>query len=386
VTSSSVGTVAPGDEPASRPRKILHILNELRFSGAETMLACAGPAFTAAGWQSHILATGDLIGPFAPMLAQQGYVLHHIPFAKKPAFFAQVRRLIADGGFDVVHIHSERAYPLYALLAASSARVVRTIHSTFLFNGLLRLRKLLERLFCRWLLNVTFIAPSRSVLNNEQSRFLLPTRLCPNWYDDTHYRPPGPAERAAARARLGYGPDMLVVISVGSYIPLKNQDNILEALAVSGEGRRLCYLHVGSHTQADAGRSLAATAARLGLSDRLHCAGESGDVRAYLWAADIFVMPSLWEGVGIAAIEAMATGLPAILSDRPGLADFRAMAAEIRYCEPDAAGIAGQISALAALSEGERQQIGEGLHQAMRRHFRIDNGIRAYLDIYQEQR
>lgn len=382
VAFSSCNQPGQEDGRAKTPRKILHILNELRFSGAETMLACAGPAFAAAGWQSHILSTGDNIGSFAPILAQRGYVLHHMPFIKKVAFFAQVRRLIAEGGFDVVHIHSERAYPLYALLAAPSARVVRTVHSTFLFNGPLRLRKTLERQFCRWLLNVTFIAPSRSVQDNERLRFGSPARLCPNWYDDTHYRPPTPDERAAARARLGYGPDQRVIVSVGSYIPLKNQDNILEALALWPQGR-MDYLHVGSHLEGATGRSLTARAVRLGLGDRLRCAGESGDVRSHLWAADIFVMPSLWEGVGIAAIEAMATGLPAILSDRPGLADFRALAPEIRYCEPSASGIIQQVRALAVLPEAARRGIGDSLAQAMRRHFSTGSGIRQYLDLYQ---
>lgn len=347
------------------------------------MLACAGPAFIAAGWQNHILATGDALGPFAPALAQRGYVLHHLPFAKKLAFFAQVRRLIAAGGFDVVHIHSERAYPIYAMLAAPTADIVRTVHSTFRFNGLLRLRKLLERQFCRWLLNVRFIAPSRSVSTNEQSRFRLSTRLCPNWYDDTYYRPPTQAERAAARAKLGFGPDAVVLVSVGSYIPLKNQDTILEALALLGQDRRLCHLHVGSNADVASGRSLAMVAQRLGLSDRLQCTGETRDVRAYLWAADIFVMPSQWEGVGIAAIEAMATGLPTILSDRPGLADFRSLAPDIRYCEPDAGGVAAEIASLVALPADQRQLIGNKLHQAMVENFRIETGVRAYLDIYQ---
>jgi glycosyltransferase involved in cell wall biosynthesis len=380
VTSSSDSTVGGAQELSGKPLKILHILNELRFSGAETMLACAGPAFTAAGCESHILATGAAIGPFAPLLARQGYVVHHLPFTKTFSFFAQVRRLIANGGFDVVHIHSERANPIYALLAAPFARVVRTVHNTFMFNRWLRLRKLLERQLCRHLLNVTFIAPSQSVLNNERSRFLLSTHLCPNWYDDAHYRPPTPVERTEARSKLGFAPDTVVTISVGSYMQFKNQDNILKALT---KQREVHHLHVGSNADTASGRSLAITAQQLGLSDRLHCAGESEEVRAYLWAADIFVMPSLWEGVGIAAIEAMATGLPAILSNRPGLADFRNLTPEIRYCEPDAAGIAEQIARLTAMPMEERRAIGTCLHLAMQQHFRIESGVRTYLAVYQ---
>lgn len=347
------------------------------------MLACAGPVFRQAGWQSHILATGGDIGSFAPVLARAGYVLHHIPFAKNPAFFAAVRRLIVTGGYEVVHIHSERAYPLYALLAAPVARVVRTVHSTFSFTGLLRLRKILERQVCRWLLGVRFVAPSRSVDLNERTRFFLKTRRCTNWYDDSRYVVPSDADRAAARTGLGYGPDDIVIVSVGSYIPLKNHDHILAALPLLPETGRFRYLHVGSQTDPRTGRALMGEAVRQGVAGRVRCAGEGGDVLSCLWAADIFVMPSQWEGVGIAAIEAMATGLPAILSDRPGLADFAPLAPGIRYCEPEPVGIAREIAALAALSPAARRRIGMELADAMHRTFRVSQAIGAYLDIYQ---
>ena len=51
--------------------------------------------------------------------------------------------------------------------------------------------------------------------------------------------------------------------------------------------------------------------------------GLVGDSRNLLWALDIFAMPSLQEGLGVAALEAMACGLPVIASSSGGLRGFR---------------------------------------------------------------
>ena len=54
----------------------------------------------------------------------------------------------------------------------------------------------------------------------------------------------------------------------------------------------------------------------LGLSDRVIFAGVRSDVNALMQAMDVFVFPSLFEGLGIVAVEAQAAGLPCVVSDR----------------------------------------------------------------------
>ncbi len=63
---------------------------------------------------------------------------------------------------------------------------------------------------------------------------------------------------------------------------------------------------------------------QLGVTERCSFLGSVDDPRSVLWAADIFVMPSIREGFSIAAIEAAACGLPLVLSDVPGLRDLKA--------------------------------------------------------------
>ena len=63
-------------------------------------------------------------------------------------------------------------------------------------------------------------------------------------------------------------------------------------------------------------------AERLGVSGHVRFCGNQRDVRHYLIAADIYVMTSKHEGISLTTIEAMGTGIPAVLYDVPGLRDF----------------------------------------------------------------
>ncbi len=89
--------------------RVLHVLAELHPSGAESMLLSARPVFLENGFDGEILSTGRAVGPFASLLRAAGYKVHHIPFAKSPRFFLDVYRLMRRGGYDVIHLHTERA-------------------------------------------------------------------------------------------------------------------------------------------------------------------------------------------------------------------------------------------------------------------------------------
>ncbi|HTQ25091.1 MAG TPA: glycosyltransferase, partial [Candidatus Binataceae bacterium] len=67
--------------------------------------------------------------------------------------------------------------------------------------------------------------------------------------------------------------------------------------------------------------TLAAEIRRLGLADTVRMVGRVNDPRPILWALDIFAMPSLSEGLGVALLEAMACGLPAVAARVGGIVD-----------------------------------------------------------------
>jgi glycosyltransferase involved in cell wall biosynthesis len=339
--------------------RVLHVLGELRASGAETMLRAAGTHFAAHGVDSHILATGAAIGEYAPRLADAGYALHHIPFEPATWFFPRLLAFLATHRYDVVHVHAERASFWTTLTAFLSghARVIRTVHNNFQFDSNLRVRREIQRRLLAGL-GVRYVSISTSVARNEKDRYRIETVLIPNWFDSDHFRPPSSGERTSARRALGYAPDDRLVVSVGNCNPAKNHGAILEALARIPVARRPRYLHVGGEEPGCPERALAT---QLGVAEHVRFLGSLPDAREALWAADAYVMPSRFEGFSIAALEALAVGLPAIVSDAPGLRDLREWFPELRLVrdvDDLTAALAGDVSAAADQPARARAQFG----------------------------
>ena len=97
--------------------RVLHVLNELKPSGAETMLKVASQKFRARGIEGHILGTGIQGGSFAAELASAGYRIHHIPFGRSVLFFLRLFVFLRREHFDLVHFHAESANFWSALTA-----------------------------------------------------------------------------------------------------------------------------------------------------------------------------------------------------------------------------------------------------------------------------
>ena len=361
--------------------KVLHVLNELRPSGAEIMLRIAAPLFRENGVECEVLATGEIIGSYASVLEAAGYRVHHIPFARSPTFFIAVARFAERSNFDLVHLHAERGFIAYVLAAriAGIRKLVRTVHNNFNFDGWLRMRRGFERRLAQRL-GVRFIAIAPGVEETERQRYGTSPLLIPNWFDSAHFLPVTLAEREAARASFGIHADEYVMASVGNCSAVKNHTALIEALARCTE----CswrYLHVGLEEPGAPERALAE---KLGVADRIQFIGAVDDVRPILRAADLYVMPSHFEGFSIAMLEALGVGLPALLAEVPGLVDIRRYLEDVSYCKPSVDGIAAALQPLlrkgvVGLDAG-RAARSAAIHQA----FGAKRGVLAYSTLYFE--
>ena len=164
------------------------------------------------------------------------------------------------------------------------------------------------------------ICNSKLVRDQIASLFDVPARklhVIYNAVDAQRFAPPTPAARAAMRRDLALPGDAVVFMFVGSGYARKGVANALAALArlpsnawlvVAGKDRRL-----------DDYRSLARA---LDVSDRVIFRGAENNVASLLHAADAFVLPTIYDPLPNAALEAMATGLPVITSTQCGAAEL----------------------------------------------------------------
>jgi glycosyltransferase involved in cell wall biosynthesis len=360
--------------------KVLHVLNELLPSGAETMLRLAAEPWREQDLDLEILSLGDEVGTYAAVLEDAGYRIHHVPLRPVKRWLSAYVRLLRVGRYDVVHVHPERANFALALLARTVGRagVVRTVHNVFAFEGRLKLERHVQRGLLRRF-GVVHAAVGESVRSNEQRRFRNSTVLVVNTFDETRFQPARRTDRDLARSGLGISDDEFVAVVIGNCSRVKNHGALIEALALpTAPVTRL--LHLGLEDEEATGERRLVE--QRGLEERVSFLGFVDDVPTVLRAADCYVMPSLYEGLAVTALETLGAGVPSILADVPGLRDLRAHLPIAWWVEPRPEPIARALAEVAGLGEAERRSWSDEAATMARQRFGVERHVGAYHDLY----
>lgn len=166
------------------------------------------------------------------------------------------------------------------------------------------------------------ICNSRMVKDDIAQRFGTPAEklnVIYNGVDLEHFHPRLRAEhRAAVRAALGIDAATPIILFVGSGFERKGVPRLLPALAHM-KRRDAVLLVVGRDRKQ---RDMQALAARLGVAERVRFLGGQKDVRPFYGAADCFALPTLYDPMPNAALEALACGLPVVTSTTCGAAEL----------------------------------------------------------------
>lgn len=147
--------------------------------------------------------------------------------------------------------------------------------------------------------------------------------LIPNGVDVAAWRSLSAAERTRARSRRNFADDDVVFVYTGRFVRRKGIDTLLEGYrlfserpATDGAAVHLCLVGDDPIQQDDATKQLLATF-RNGTARNLHVFKSSDNVSELLQLADAYVLASYNEGLPNAVLEALAVGLPCVLSDIP---------------------------------------------------------------------
>jgi glycosyltransferase involved in cell wall biosynthesis len=135
------------------------------------------------------------------------------------------------------------------------------------------------------------------------------------------FTPVRDGEREMRRRSLGLSPEDVLCLTVARYEPRKGYRHLLAAAAaLAGEpvGSRLAYAWIG-HDLGDGGVLLAQAVRERGLASRTAVLGQRDDVREWMAAADVFVLPSESEGMPLSITEAMGQGLPVVATAVSGI-------------------------------------------------------------------
>jgi glycosyltransferase involved in cell wall biosynthesis len=156
---------------------------------------------------------------------------------------------------------------------------------------------------------------------------------------------------AAVRAEFGTPVAAPVVIHIGRLDRQKNHPRLLALFAALAARQPEAVLWMIYRGEAAVEASLKAMAADLGIADRVRFIGERHDVPRLLQAADLLLLPSLWEGLPGVVLESCLAGTPVLATDLPGVREigphFPAHVRGLALGEPDAAWAEAAVAMLA---------------------------------------
>lgn len=206
-----------------------------------------------------------------------------------------------------------------------------------------------------------------------------------NAIDTVSYKP-DPALRLSKRRELGLGGGQLLIVSAGRFVAFKGFDNLLSAYALwlssdADAAAETRLLLAGGGEEKDA---LTRLIAELGIGQNVIMPGFVPDIRPYLRAADIFVLPSKEpEPFGIVLLEAMASGVACVATRGGGALDMITDGENGWFAELDSVSSLSSLFPRAAWDEAARKKIAEG---ALKRAAEFDVGKIAdqLMSVYEE--
>lgn len=361
--------------------KVLHILNELRFSGMEMMLDNSFEEWKRHEVEIEILATGVEKGEAYSLLSEKGYALTHISFVgQRIKAFLELRKFLKEKKFDVVHIHTEANFLIHVLNAyfAGSRNIIRTFHSIFYPRFLGKMRRMVDRLIASFF-SVRYVSVGDSVSNNESIKFFTKSKIIYNWFDTNRFKDFKVQTKKDIREKLSLSNDVFVITSIGNCSSIKRHELIFEALAKLPKSINWVYLHAGRENKNCNERELAK---ELSIYDRCMFMGLISNAEEVLAISDVYIMSSVIEGLSIAALESIASGVPTLLTKVPGLKDILKLVPESIGYEANSDELSTKIVDVYKLSAEEKKELSIELIRKSNELFSISSGVKNYVNFY----
>ena len=375
----AIQVTAQPDTADAAALSVVGVDPELGFGGGETQVLGLTLAMGAAGHRAELIC--DPAGRLWERATAEGIRCHPIRIrnAIDLAAGVKLRAILKREHYDVVHFHTSRAHSMAPFARGFASTLVVTRRMDYRPN-----RVFAPLLFNRAVDGVVAIsegvADSLAAAGVDRQR----VAVIHSGVDCVRFRPPTIQERAEARAALGISDGEILISAIGALEQRKGHRYLIEAigaLAAPPASLKLKCLIVG---QGLVHKVLQGEIAVIRSLERIKLLGRVDDVRELLWASDIFAMPSLKEGLGVAALEAMASNLPVIASNVGGLREVVEDGRSGIIVPPaNSKQIASAIQRLAE-SDGLRAQMGAAARARVVENYSMEKMAAQTLALYRE--
>lgn len=356
-----------------RPLHICHIVLSLEPGGLENGVVNVINGLDPAEFRSSVCCL-QRAGEFAERLGPDVAIASmDLRPGNDPWMPLRVARLLRRWDVDIVHTRNAESF-FYGILAARLARVPAVVHSE---HGRVfpekPMRALAQRLLLRHV-DAAF-AVSEQLRSDLVRELRIPTDRFEVLYNGVD------VERFQRDQTRGGPRDTggLLIGSVGRLAAVKNYALLLHAIARLPEARSCRLVLIGEGPERAA---LTQLAAQLGLERRVEFSGHRDDVPQLLQGLDIFVLPSLSEGMSNTLLEAMAAGLPVVASDVGGNRELiESERTGLLFPSGDVAALAEQLGRLLGAAD-LRARLGGAAALRARSEFSMEAMLARYASLY----
>jgi glycosyltransferase involved in cell wall biosynthesis len=367
-----------------RKIKILECIRQGQIGGGESHLLSLVENLDRDRFEPVVLSFTE--GPMVDRLRAMG-VKTHVLYTERPfdiTKWSRVRELMKAEGIDLVHAHGTRASSNTVWAARSlGIPLVYTIHGWSFHNDQHPLVRRLRILGERWITARSSVNISVSASNRESGMEFIPSLdsvVINNGIDQQKFSPARSLANVREELRIPSG--ALLVLFIARFTAHKQPLTLIRAFRQALASLPGLYLlMVGSGDEKEAGLQLVK---ELELEDKVCLLPFRQDVPDVLAAADIFVLPSLWEGLPIGLLEAMSMGKVVIATRVDGTKEVLRDRENGLMVEP------GDVPALAEAlvrmgKDGElRRRLGGEAVKTVREQFNATVMTRRIEEIYDE--
>lgn len=282
------------------------------------------------------IATNESIKTVPELYCELGCKVYQMPWSRSPfskgnfAAIKQLRKIVKEGGYDIVHCHTPICAACTRLackpLRKNGLKVIYTAHGFHFFNGAPLKNWLIYypiEWLCAFWTDVLITITKEDYELAKKHMHAKRVEYVPGVGIDVAKFRDAKVDRAAKRAEIGVPEDAFLIISVGELNENKNHEAVLREMAkIADSGQQTAdrelpllhdiptsnihYIIAGTGDKHD---YLLKLAEEMDLANRFHLLGRRNDVPELLKVSDLFVLPSLREGLNVSMQEGKASGL-----------------------------------------------------------------------------
>lgn len=305
-----------------KQEKVLHIIDSSGLYGAERVILTLLDELQGSAFQGILgcFREADSEIPQIAVEAQDRGIAVEL-FTTRRGFtidgIQQISRFVSKNNIRLIHSHGYKPNIFLSLLPCRKVKILSTAHGWEKNTAGLRARayELLDALSLRSMDKV--VAVSKAVFNDltrhglrEENITLIYNGIV---LDEYEIQSQGPN----LRKEYGIPQDTFVIGAIGRLVPAKGYHHLIEAMTSVAEDIKDCRLLIAGEGQLK--DNLSALIQKLNISRYVTLVGYQNSITRFLSTIDLFVMPSLTEGLPIALLEAMACGKPVLASSIGGI-------------------------------------------------------------------